>query len=72
VLSILSDRGRHLVQVFESAGSRANVSLALPFQISDAREVDFNGNPLAKPVAVTGKTLRFDINPWEIVTLAVT
>jgi alpha-mannosidase len=65
------DRGRHLVRVYESEGSSANVSLELPFQVSAAKEVDFNGNPLQKPVAVTGKTVRFDINPWEIVTLAV-
>jgi hypothetical protein len=65
------DRGQHLVRVYESAGSSANVSLELPFQISAAKETDFNGNPLQKQVAVTGKTLRFDINPWEIVTLAV-
>ena len=66
------DRGRHLVRVYESAGSSANVSLELPFPIRAAREVDFNGNPLPKPLTVTGKTVRFDIKPWEIVTLAVT
>ena len=65
------DRGRHLVRVYESAGCSAKVSLELPFQISEAKEVDFNGNPLQKPVVVTGKTVRLDINPWEIVTLAV-
>ena len=61
-----------MVRVYESAGSRASVSLELPFRVTAAKEVDFNGNPLQKPVAVTGKTLRFDIKPWEIVTLAVT
>jgi alpha-mannosidase len=66
------DKGRNLVRVFESAGSSANVSLELPFAIRAAKEVDFNGTPLQKPVTVSGKTLRFDIKPWEIVTLAVT
>jgi hypothetical protein len=66
------DRGRCMVRVYESAGSSAHVSLELPFRISVAKEVDFNGNALQKPVALTGKTLRFDIHPWEIVTLAIT
>jgi hypothetical protein len=45
--------------------------LELPFPIHAAREVDFNGNTLPKSVSVTGKTVRFEINPWEIVTLEV-
>ena len=61
-----------MVRVYESAGSGASVSLELPFRVTAAKEVDFNGNRMQKPVAVTGKTLRFDIKPWEIVTLAIT
>ena len=66
------DRNRYLVRVYESAGSSASVSLDLPFRVTAAKEVDFNGDPRPKPVAVSGKTLRFDIKPWEIVTLAIT
>jgi hypothetical protein len=66
------DRNRYLVRVYESAGSNASVSLELPFRVTGATEVDFNGNSLQKPVAVAGRSLRFDIKPWEIVTLAIT
>jgi alpha-mannosidase len=65
------DRGTYLVRVWESAGSRAVVSLELPFQLTRVKEVDFNGNTLRKPISVSGKTVRFEIAPWEIVTLSI-
>jgi alpha-mannosidase len=63
------DKGRYLLRVYESAGSGASVSLELPFRVTAAKEVDFNGSPLPKRLALSGKAVRFDIKPWEIVTL---
>jgi alpha-mannosidase len=64
-------KGRFLVRLYETSGSKASVSLELPFQVTDAKEVDFNGNPLPKMMSVSGKVVRFEVKPWEIVTVAV-
>jgi len=68
-----SRQGNHyLVRVYECSGSAGQVSLELPFRVSAAREVDFNGQARAKKIAVNGNPLKFEVQPWEIVTLEVT
>jgi alpha-mannosidase len=66
------DARRYLLRVWESAGTGASVLLELPFQMRSAKEVDFNGKELGKPVFTKGKAVRFEIKPWEIVTLELT
>lgn len=66
------DRGRYMVRVYESTGSGASVSLEVPFRVTAAKEVDFNGNPRQKRVSISGNAMGFEIRPWEIVTLAIT
>jgi hypothetical protein len=57
--------------VSESVGEAGKVLLELPFDARSAREVDFSGRPLERSVAATGRMLRFNIRPWEVVTLAI-
>ena len=61
----------YLLRVFESAGESARVSVTLPFAVSSAEEVDFNGSPLGKRVEVARDKVSFRIEPWEIVTLSL-
>ncbi len=65
------DNGKHLIRVFESAGAGGRGSIELPFKPSNAREVNFNGDPQRREVRQSGRKLEFDIKPWEIVTLEV-
>ena len=66
------DKGRRLLRIWESTGSNANVLLELPFATGTVEEVDFNGQPVRRTFSLENKTVRFDIKPWEIVTLAIT
>jgi alpha-mannosidase len=68
--SFYRHKGRYLVRMYETSGSKASVSLELPFQVTNAKEVDFNGNPMPKMMSVSGKVVRFEVKPWEIVTVA--
>jgi len=63
---------RYILRVWESTGSSAQVSVELPFGVTAAHEIDFTGKPLSKPLTVTGRNIRFEINRWEVVTLAIT
>jgi alpha-mannosidase len=65
------EKGKNVVRVYESAGSDVSVSLELPFRVRRANEVNFNGSLLTKPITVSERTVRFDIKPWEIVTLSI-
>lgn len=65
------DRGRFILRVWESTGSGTQVTVELPVAVTSAKEIDFNDKPLSKQMSVSGKTVRFDIQPWEIVTLAI-
>ena len=62
---------RYMLRVYESAGANTRVSVELPFAVSSAWEVDFNGNPLPKRVEVARDKVSFQIKPWEVVTLAL-
>lgn len=66
------ERGRNIVRVYESAGLKGSVVLDLPIGITSAKEVDFNGSPRQKTISVSGNSVHFEIEPWEIVTLAIT
>ncbi len=65
------EAGRYWLRLYESSGAQAEVSLRLPFPVSQAQEVNFHGEPLVKNIAVSENALRFEIQPWEIVTLAI-
>lgn len=61
---------RYLVRLYESAGQKESTVLKSAFPISSAEEVDFNGNVLGKTLSVSDNTIRFDMRPWEIKTIA--
>ena len=63
---------RYVLRVWESSGSSAQARVEFPFAVTAAKEIDFHGKPLSKPLSVSGKTVQFSLKPWEIVTLAVT
>ena len=60
------------MRVYESQGLKGSVVLDLPIGITSAKEVDFNGSPRQKTISVSGNSVHFEIEPWEIVTLAIT
>ncbi len=61
-----------ILRVHETRGQAAErVEVALPFAPMSAAKTDCLLNPLDDAVAVDGQTLRFDVGPWEIATVAL-
>lgn len=67
-----SDPAGTVVRVYESAGAAARATFALPQDFSAATKTDFNLEPLAGEVRLTGRTLELDLRPWEIATVLLT
>jgi alpha-mannosidase len=65
--------GYHL-RLYETRGEAARVEIKLPFEAARCEPVDLNGKPLRMVVRVEhrGDSVRFQIRPWEIVTLRFT
>jgi alpha-mannosidase len=63
--------GKQIVRVYESSGNEGRATIDLPFIVGQAHEVDFNSAPIQRMIEKNGKTIVFDIRPWEIVTVEV-
>ena len=61
----------YILRLYESEGSKTQAAIAFPFHATAVREVDFNGVRRPRKISVTGKTVQLEIEPWEIVTLAL-
>ena len=75
VLSAARQASRNVweVRVYESTGRETKAKLVFGHGVVSAMITDFMGEPLtgAEPVRVNGKTARFVVRPWQIVTLRV-
>ena len=64
--------GNHYLRFYESTGRQTAAEIALEISPGRCRAVDFNGRPTEGPqIRWRGKTLRFDLAPWQIVTLKI-
>jgi|SRR5581483_6967631 len=48
-----------------SGGENAQAALTLPFHPSSVREIDFNGTPRPRKIALKGKLAQIEMNPWR-------
>jgi alpha-mannosidase len=56
-----------ILRFYEAEGKKTRAVVTLPRAVKGARQTDLNGRLLAK--LPPGKTLGFNLRPWEIVTL---
>jgi alpha-mannosidase len=62
--------GEQHLRVYESAGRQSEVEIRLPFTARACRPVDLNGRSWPTPrIELRQDTVRFQVRPWEIVTL---
>jgi alpha-mannosidase len=66
------DNGRYLMRVYQCADAGGKARIDLPFRATSAQITNFHGEPLPmRKAELSNASVRFDLGPWEIVTIAL-